>query len=458
MRERVVTAFLVALGLLTLAALALASLPVVSKVVAIVCALVAYGLLVLWVRRSLRKQESLLDALAEGLWSLHDRDYSVSIAEPDEPHLRRLVAGYNGLGTKLRTQRQDLYQRELLLDTVIQASPLAMVLTNATGTILYGNLAARQLLGGGHKLEGLAITPLLEHAPHALREALEGTRDQLFTAQLGDEAQVFHVSHRQFLLNGQPHRLRLLKQLTRELNAQEVAVWKKVIRVIAHEINNSVAPIVSLAQSGHRLALQPDPAQLQRVFGAIDERMQHLSQFVDGYSRFAKLPKPRPASVDWRAFLESLQAVSPFAIDGVLPSGSAWFDESQLQQVMINLLKNAVEAGSPPGETSLSVEAHRGGWTVEVRDRGSGMTPEVLTNALLPFYSTKPAGSGLGLTLCREIVEAHGGTIDAGNRSDGPGVVVRLWLPPPPNGGVTAGLEGAYGLRGSAEPQSIHTP
>ncbi len=456
MRERVVTAFLAALGLLTLAALGVADLPVVAKAAAIACTLVAYGLLAYWVRRSLRRQELLLLALADGLWSLHDRDYSVSIAEPDEVNLRRLVAGYNGLGAKLRTQRQDLYQRELLLDAVIQASPVAMILTNATGTILYANLATRQLLGAGRKLEGLALAPLLESGPPALREALEGTRDQLFTTQVDDEAQVFHVSQRQFLLNGQPHRLRLLKQLTRELNAQEVAVWKKVIRVIAHEINNSVAPIASLAQSGQRLALKPDPAQLQRVFAAIDERMQHLSQFVDGYSRFAKLPQPRPVAVQWRAFLESLQAVSPFVIEGVLPAGVAWFDESQLEQVMINLLKNAAEADSPDGETSIRVEPHRGGWTVEVRDRGHGMTPEVLTNALLPFYSTKPSGSGLGLTLCREIIEAHGGTLDAGNRTDGNGVVVRLWLPPPPV--RASGIDESYGLRGSAEPESIHTP
>jgi nitrogen fixation/metabolism regulation signal transduction histidine kinase len=368
------------------------------------------------------------------------------------------VAGYNGLGSKLRTQRQDLYQRELLLDTVIQASPLAMLLTNATGTILYGNIAARQLLAGGRKLEGLALEPLLEVLPDALHEALDGTRDQLFTAQFGDDAQVFHVSHRQFLLNGQPHRLRLLKQLTRELNAQEVAVWKKVIRVIAHEINNSVAPIASLAQSGHRLAEQPDPVQLQRVFGAIDDRMQHLSQFVEGYSRFAKLPKPRPAPVEWRGFLESLRAVSPFTVEDALPSGSAWFDESQLEQVMINLLKNANEAGSPEGQTTVRVYPHRGGWTVEVRDRGTGMTPEVLTNALLPFYSTKPAGSGLGLTLCREIIEAHGGTLEAGNRADGAGAVVRLWLPPAPVAEPLSSSTPGYGLRASDEPESIHTP
>ena len=450
MRHRKVIAMLVALGALTLLALAVAGLPTGQRGLAISAALLAYGLLIYWVRSALKGQEALIDALADGLWSLHDKDYSVSIAEPRDARLRRLVAGYNGLGSKLRSQRQDLYQRELLLDTVIQASPLAMVLTNSTGTILYGNLAARELFSGGRRLEGLALAPLLESQPEALREALEDTRDQLFTTQFGDEAQVYHVSHRQFLLNGQPHRLRLLKQLTRELNAQEVAVWKKVIRVIAHEINNSVAPIASLAQSGQRLAQQPDAAQLQRVFAAIDDRMQHLSQFVEGYSRFAKLPKPRPAAVEWRPFLESLKAVSPFVVEDVLASGRAWFDESQLEQVMINLLKNAAEAGSPPTETSVRVYGHRGGWTVEVRDRGSGMTPEVLTSALLPFYSTKPAGSGLGLTLCREIVEAHGGTLEAGNRADGPGAVVRLWLPPPP--------AVDYGLRSSAEPESIHTP
>jgi two-component system, NtrC family, nitrogen regulation sensor histidine kinase NtrY len=327
------------------------------------------------------------------------------------------------------------------------------MLTNATGTLLYANIAARQLLGGGRKLEGLALSPLLESMPASLREAFEDSRDRLFTATLAGEAQVFHIAHRQFLLNGQPHRLRLLKQLTREVNAQEVTIWKRVIRVIAHEINNSVAPIASLAQSGQRLAEQADTAQLQRVFGAIEERMAHLSQFVDGYSRFSKLPLPRPARVDWQRFLESLQAVSPFAPGGIVPAEPGWFDESQLEQVMINLLKNAQEAGSTPDQTTVSVRPSRGGWTVEVRDRGLGMTPDVLTNALLPFYSTKPKGSGLGLTLCREIVEAHGGTLEAGNRTDGAqGAVVRFWLPPAPSAAT------GHGLRESAEPASTQTP
>ena len=176
---------------------------------------------------------------------------------------------------------------------MIQASPLALMLTNANGTILYANLAARQLLVRRAQARGArALAAARADAAVAARGARGRARPAVHGDARGD-AQVFHVSHRQFLLNGQPHRLRLLKQLTREVNAQEVAIWKRVIRVIAHEINNSVAPIASLAQSGQRLAEQPEPAQLRRVFGAIEERMSHLSQFVDGYSRFAKLPRPR---------------------------------------------------------------------------------------------------------------------------------------------------------------------
>jgi signal transduction histidine kinase len=157
--------------------------------------------------------------------------------------------------------------------------------------------------------------------------------------------------------------------------------------------------------------------------------MAHLSGFVDGYSRFAKLPHPRLAPVEWRRFLSSLQAVSPFRVDGEVPAGSGVFDESQLQQVLLNLVRNAREAGSPEQEIRVSVTPSRGGWQVEVLDRGTGMSEEVLANALLPFYSTKASGTGLGLTLCREIVEGHGGTLDVGNRSDG-GATVRIWLPP----------------------------
>jgi nitrogen fixation/metabolism regulation signal transduction histidine kinase len=445
-RPRVLALVLALLALATVASIFLADIPLPERIIAAVCVVVVYVLLGRVLQRSMVESRRVVAAVADGLAGLYDKDYSVSVAAPeDDPELRRLVEYYNGLGTRLRSQRQDLYQRELLLDTVIQATPLAIVLTNTPGAIIFANLAARQIFNQGQKLEGLSLDALLEEMPAALREALRGARDMLFTVDLEGESQVFHLSQRSFLLNGQPHRLRLLKQLTREVNAQEVAIWKKVIRVIAHEINNSVAPIASLAQSGQRLAAEPDEARLRRVFGAIEERMSHLSGFVEAYSRFAKLPRPRLAEVEWRRFLELQQAVSPFTLDGGAPDSKGVFDESQLQQVLLNLVRNAGEAGSPVEEIRVSVTPRRGGWQMQVQDRGAGMSDEVLASALLPFYSTKPSGTGLGLTLCREIVEAHGGTLEVANR-DGGGVTVRVWLPP------------VQGLRASFEPDSTHTP
>jgi two-component system nitrogen regulation sensor histidine kinase NtrY len=425
------TLVLAALGAATVFACLVADVPPVLRLAAAGAAMVVYVLLGWLLRRDLGEESRIVSAVADGIASLRDEDYSVSIAPPAAPSpTRRLVDAYNSVGHVLRTQRQDLYQRELLLDTVIQATPLALALTNAHGTVLYANLAARQLFGDGRKLEGLAFASLLDDVPPAMRAAFSQDRDSLFTVDFRGESQVFHLSQRSFLLNGQPHRLYLLKQLTRELNARELATWKRVIRVIAHEINNSVAPIASLAQSGQRLALTQDEAQLKRVFGAIEERMAHLAGFVEGYSRFAKLPRPRPAAVHWPPFIERLRTVAPFEVSGALPDEPGWFDESQLQQVLLNLIKNSHEAGSPVDAIHLSVASNRGGVLLELGDRGTGMSEDVLANALLPFYSTKASGTGLGLTLCREIVEAHGGTLDAGNRPGG-GAVVRVWLPSP---------------------------
>jgi nitrogen fixation/metabolism regulation signal transduction histidine kinase len=375
-----------------------------------------------------RPWTQVLEAVSSGIGSLRDRDFSVSIAPQGNRELVELVSAYNSLGDVLRRERLDIYQRELLLDTVLQTTPLALTLTNTAGRIVYGNIAARQLLRGGRKLEGLALETLLEGSPAALREALKSTGDTLFTMEIAGEPEVYHLSRRSFVLNGQPHELVLPKQLTRELAAQEVIVWKKVIRVIAHELNNSLAPIRSLAHSGSLLAVGAASSQLERVFATIGERASHLATFIEGYAKFAKLPKPRPAPVAWPLFLARIAAAQPCRIEGPLPQREASFDVGQLEQVMINLLKNAAESGSPSEAITVGVHPRAQGFVIEVADRGTGLSEQVLRDALLPFFSTKASGTGLGLTLCREIVEAHGGRLTLANRPGG-GAVVSIHLP-----------------------------
>lgn len=368
-------------------------------------------------------------ALTDGITSLKDRDFSRSVTPTSQDELGALVSTYNDLGERLREERQSLYQRELMLDTVIQATPLALVLTNSSGAVMYSNTAARQLFFGGRRLEGGQFAGILEGVPLALREAIERGGDTLFTLELAGEPQVYHVSQRRFLLNTLPHRLLLLKQLTREINSQEVATWKKVIRVIAHELNNSLAPISSLAHSGRILVRAlPEADQLDRVFSTIEGRARHLAGFIEGYAQFAKLPRPRLAPVVWQVMLERLRAVVEFQLAGTAPTSPANFDAAQVEQALINLLKNARESGSPVENVELEVNVSHRGSTIEVRDRGPGFSAAAIENALVPFYSTKDSGTGLGLTLCREIVEAHAGRLRIANREGG-GALVTLWLP-----------------------------
>lgn len=264
-----------------------------------------------------------------------------------------------------------------------------------------------------------------------MRALLEDDKDALFTVETLGEQETYHLSRRLFHLNGQRHYLHLIQRLTRELSRQEVEVWKKVIRVISHELNNSLAPISSLVHSSRIIAGDPRHAhQLETVFESITERLDYLKTFLEGYARFARLSRPRKQAVDWQPYLDQLQQLYSFRLEGKLPALPGHFDPSQMQQVLINLLKNALEASDGQPDVCLRVDSTpERGVLILVMDRGRGMEEEVLKQALLPFYSTKQTGTGLGLPLCREIVEAHGGRLQIQNREGG-GTMVACFLPP----------------------------
>ncbi|GAA5130050.1 sensor histidine kinase [Thalassotalea piscium] len=369
-----------------------------------------------------------LKALEAGLLNFKDNDFSNTLNLDGKDEISQIGKLYNDVAVKLRTEKQHIYQRELLLDKVIESSPIVMFLVDDDDFFVYSNRATRHFLYQGKPLEGNKFSVLKKQWPDALKEALAQHLDGLFTIEHDSIEDTWHLSRGEFLLNNKKHHLFLLKQMTRELNRQEVAVWKKVIRVISHELNNSLAPISSVTHSGNLIASKLANDKLVLIFETIRERIEHLNHFILGYARFAKLPSPLIENVGLDTFIEKLATQFSFELETKVPSQTLLIDSSQIEQVFINLLKNAEESGSDKSDITMAFQLLENSVKITIQDRGTGMSEHVLKNALIPFYSTKQTGTGLGLALCREIIEAHHGRISLYNRIEG-GLAVVLELP-----------------------------
>jgi len=318
-----------------------------------------------------------------------------------------------------------------MMELVVESAPDAVLFFSDTGVIRYANAGARELFFDGSRPEGENFLTLVARAPVSLREALLGDTDQLFSVTVEGRHETYHVSRRTFPLEGDLHTILTVKHLTREIARREVEVLKQVVRVISHEVNNSLAPVSSLVHSARIIAQSPVAAEkLPLVFDTIEERARHLSGFLEGYAAVARLPRPNPRRVDLPRFAHQLGLLHPEVSVRETVNETAWFDPVQIEQVVINLVKNAREAGSEPAaiELHLGLDAD-GHTTIDVFDRGPGFSDEALQNAVLPLYSTKVRGSGTGLALSREIAEAHGGSLALQNRKDGGGAHVRVVLP-----------------------------
>ena len=396
-------------------------------------------LFLIQLQRYRRQQEKTLDSLGQGLRNLQDGDFSISLAESsvhDSGRHRDLIELFNQVSDKLREEKKNLYQRELLLDKVVNASNVVTVLVNHRDTIIFANRSALQFFNIGSLLGQSWQTLLTQHAP----ELIQHNDKNNAIIQLNDRKQPipkqekpsyieqsWHLSQHQLKLHGSRHQLVLLKPLARELQQQELQTWKKVIRFINHELNNTIAPISSMCHSGRVLAERLEEPQLDRVFNTIAGRIKKLSEFIQNYSQLARLSAPQKQSFNILHSFEQLKDLYPFELRMSQPVIMLMGDASQIEQMLINLLKNANHV-SPDKPSQISIEVYEDQLHITIRDFGPGMASEILQKAFLPYYSTKAEGSGIGLSVCREVMDAHQGKIILNNHPQG-GLQVSLHLP-----------------------------
>jgi len=411
-----------------------------SAVLAVAAFVLLFALAQHYLLRPLWREIAALNLQAQ---NLQDGSFNV---DANQQLLRELIPLANALSDmsqQLRQERASLYQRELLLDTVLQSSPMALLLTDSGGRLLLANPAARQLLWQGRRCDGMLLMPQLQQVP-ALAQAIAKQQDGLL--YLGEPASIWHLSVSQFYLNQQQHQLYLIKPLTQELHREEVKAWKKLLRVIGHELNNTLAPLSSLAFSGEQLATAQADVALQRIFQTIRDRTKQLNLFLQAYIEFAKLPPPSRSLVNWPRLINQLQDQYEFELLGDLPRQPWQLDVQQLSQLLLNLLKNAHESGSTVTAICMTISEKSGSektvsqsagsesltkqqptsLLIQLQDAGGGLSDEVLSHATLPFYTTKANGSGIGLTLCRDIAQGHGGSLQLSNHQQGLLVGVEL--------------------------------
>ncbi|MGH7529845.1 MAG: sensor histidine kinase [Gemmatimonadales bacterium] len=372
-----------------------------------------------------------LQTLSNMLAALYEQDYSLRArgAKVDDA-LGLALFELNQLGEHLRTQRLDALEATTLLGRVMEEVDVAVLAFDEGGRVRLANRAAERLLGQSAGRLTQRAAPELGLAP-ALADETPGIVDLTLPRGSGR----FAIRRTGFRLEGRPHQLVVLSDVSRALRDEERKAWQRLVRVLGHEINNSLAPIKSVAESlRDHVTRNPQPAgsddDLQRGLELIRSRTEALGRFLQSYARLARLPPPRLAPVEVERWVRRVVALETRRTVTVEPGPPVTIqaDGDQLDQLLINLVANGVEAmQETEGAVTVRWTVANGRLDVTVTDEGPGLLDT--TNLFVPFFTTKADGTGLGLALSREIAEAHGGQLTVRNRPAARGCEARLVLP-----------------------------
>jgi nitrogen fixation/metabolism regulation signal transduction histidine kinase len=372
-----------------------------------------------------------LQAIANVLSSLREGDYSLR-ARPTrrDDALGEVISEINTFGVTLREQRLGAVEASTLLETVIEEIDVAVFAFSGSDVLMLANRAGERLFDAPKKhLIGRSAEDL------RLAACLTGESVQLINTSFPGGTGRWESRRSVFRRSGLPHRLLVLADLSRTLRDEERQAWQRLIRVLGHELNNSLAPIKSIAGSLLTL-LERDPRpsdwedDARRGLGVIQKRSDSLNRFMAGYTRLAQLPPPMPRRIHVAGWIHRAVSLEPRINADIIPGPDLeiWADEDQLDQLLINLLRNAADAVLDSGGTV------RVSWTIFasslhlwIEDDGPGISNSA--NLFVPFFTTKPNGSGIGLALCRQIAEAHSGSLSLENRKNARGCRALLRLP-----------------------------